>query len=98
MNLFSIFDISAAGMSVEQQRLAVTVSNIANARTTKSVDGAAYRPLSLSVRSTTSFDETAAAVFGVSGIRAADLPRPVVRGVVETDASPRMVYDPGHPD
>jgi len=98
MNLFSIFEISAAGMSVEQSRLAVAASNIANARTTKTADGTVYRPLSVSVRSTTSYQDVVASMGTRSDIDPANLPRPIVQGVVASDMPPKLVYDPGHPD
>ena len=94
MNLFSVFDISSAGMSVEQSKLAVAASNIANARTSKTADGEAFRPLAVAVRST-SYQTIAAAL---NGVDANSLPRPEVVGVTASDAAPRKVYDPGHPD
>jgi flagellar basal-body rod protein FlgC len=88
MDLFEVFSISAAGMSVDQARLATAASNLANARTTQSSNGTEYRPLAVVVRSaSTGFDSLVAT-----------LPRPVVEAVEPTTAAPRMVYDPGHPD
>lgn len=91
MDLFGVFDISSAGMSVEQSRLAVAAANLANARTTSGVDGTAYQPLRAVVQATS--------YAGVeAGLAAESLPRPVVQEVVPTDSTPRLVYDPGHPD
>jgi flagellar basal-body rod protein FlgC len=94
VDLFSVFDISAAGMSVEQQKLAVATANIANERTAKTADGSVYKPLAVSVQSAgkLSYNEIA------QSISASTLPRPVVTGVVASNAPPRLVYDPGHPD
>jgi flagellar basal-body rod protein FlgC len=94
MEMFSIFDITAAGMSVEQAKLAVAASTIANARTTKTADGGVYKPLSVSVYSASGLSYSDA----VQGIAANALPRPVVGGVVASNAPPRLMYDPGHPD
>jgi len=91
MDLFGVFDISSAGMSVEQSRLAVAASNLANARTSAGVDGTAYQPLRAVVQATSYASVEA-------GIAAESLPRPVVQGVVATQSAPRLVYDPGHPD
>lgn len=96
MGLFAIFDINSAGMSVEQSRLAVAASNIANARTTRTADGSVYRPLAVAVRSTLASHEFFAADSG--SLDAARLPRPVVAGLVETNAPAHTLYDPGHPD
>ena len=88
MDLFEVFSISGAGMSVEQARLAAAASNLANARTTKSSAGGEYRPLAVVVRSANAgFDSLVSA-----------LPRPVVAAVEPTTVAPRLVYDPGHPD
>lgn len=91
MDLFGVFDISSAGMSVEQSRLAVAASNLANARTSSGVDGTAYQPLQAVVQATSYASVEA-------GLAAESLPRPVVQSVVPTEAAPRLVYDPGHPD
>ena len=91
MDLFGIFDISSAGMSVEQSRLAVAASNLANARTSSGVDGAPFQPLKAVVQATSYASVEA-------GLAAESLPRPVVQSVVQTQSAPRLVYDPGHPD
>lgn len=91
MDLFGIFDISSAGMSVEQSRLAVAASNLANARTSSGVDGTPYQPLQAVVQ-TTSYASVE------EGLAAESLPRPVLQSVVPTQSTPRLVYDPGHPD
>lgn len=91
MDLFGVFDISSAGMSVEQSRLAVAASNLANARTSTGVDGAPFQPLKAVVQATSYANVEA-------GLAAESLPRPVVQSVVQTESAPRLVYDPGHPD
>ena len=50
MGMFGVLDISSAGMDVQQARLEVAASNIANARTT-GTGAAAYKPLAVVVRS-----------------------------------------------
>jgi flagellar basal-body rod protein FlgC len=95
MNLFGVFDISSAGMSVEQAQLAIAASNLANSRTTQAEDGSVFRPLNVVLRATsqpTSYSTIA------QQLDAAALPRPVVADVVPSDAAPRLVYDPGHPE
>lgn len=96
MGLFSVFDISSAGMSVEQTKLAVAASNLANSRTTHNADGSAYQPLTAVLRTSgyqrSDFNSIEQA------INVAALPRPAVVDIVPTNAPPRLVYDPGHPD
>lgn len=96
MDLFGIFDISSAGMSVEQMRLAVAASNLANARTTRTADGQLYQPMEVVVHSTGVSHSTYADA--EASLRAQALPRPVAESVVATQSQPRLVYDPGHPD
>lgn len=95
MDLFAVFDVSSAGMSVEQARLATAAANLANARTSRTADGGVYQPLSVVVQSTASANHYAEVE---ASLRADALPRPVVSSIVETPTAPRMVYDPGHPD
>lgn len=95
MGLFSVFDLSSAGMEVQQARLAVAASNMANARTTRTSDGEVYRPLQVVVESQPG--EVPAGVVTQSG-GAVALPVPVVATVTATEAPPQLVYEPGHPD
>lgn len=89
MDLSSIFDISAAGMSLQQLRLEVSAANLANAQTT-TPGGAAYRPLQVVAHG-------ARSVAFESMLDVAKL-APTDVAIVESDAPPRMVFDPGHPD
>ena len=92
MGLFGIFDISSAGMDVQQTRLEAAASNIANARTTGE-NGAVYKPLTVVVHSATAQE------IGPVGtpISSANMPLPTAEVVTE-DVAPTLVYDPGHPD
>jgi flagellar basal-body rod protein FlgC len=91
--MFGVLDISSAGMDVQQARLEVAASNIANTRTT-GTGGAAYKPLTVVVRSAIAEAQGAAG----TPINPAQLPIPMVAEVVEQDVAPTLVYDPGHPD
>lgn len=93
MGLFSIFDMSAAGMDVQQARLAAATANIANARTTRAADGEVYRPLQVVV----SGEPGAAVAVDGAGVPTA-LPVPVASTVTAEAAPPQLVFDPGHPD
>lgn len=94
MSLFNVFEISSAGMSVEQSRLAVAAANLANARTTRMEDGSVYRPLSVVVQATQATDFASL----TQALEVDALPRPSVAQIVESTATPKLVYDPGHPD
>ena len=93
MGLAQVFDISAAGMDVQQLRLQVAASNIANARTTNAPGTAPYQPLTVIVRA--SMPEAAAAGGELS---AAALARPVAQAVVPLNVAPKRAYEPGNPD
>jgi flagellar basal-body rod protein FlgC len=92
MSLFSILDISAAGMDVQQRRLEVAALNLANAQTTAAKDGSTYKPLAAVVHSSMAQSALSA------GTTITTLPTPVVSEVVSQDIAPRLVYEPGHPD
>jgi flagellar basal-body rod protein FlgC len=93
MGMFGVLDISSAGMDVQQARLEVAASNIANARTTGK-DGATYKPLAVVVRSAIAEAQGAAG----SPVTVGQLPMPMVAEVVQQNVAPKLVYDPGHPD
>jgi flagellar basal-body rod protein FlgC len=93
MGLAQVFDISAAGMDVQQLRLQVAASNIANARTTSAPGTAPYQPLTVIVRAS-------APGAGASGeaVLTGGLARPYAQAVVPLDVAPKRVYEPGNPD
>jgi len=103
MGMFSVLDVSAAGMDVQQARLEVAAANLANAQTSRGSDGKAYEPLTVVVRSTqvegngATGGARSGAAFAQS-VGANLLPRPAVSEVVPLDLAPRLVHDPGHPD
>jgi flagellar basal-body rod protein FlgC len=85
MGLFDSLRISASGMTAERVRMDVIAENLANANTTRGVDGQPYRRKEVVLeQGTTAFDQV------LDGVR--------VAGVVAETSPPRRVYDPGHPD
>ncbi len=83
MSLFNIFNVSGSAMSAQAQRLNVVASNIANADSTTSSTGEAYRAKQVVFSAMPMGDKTS------SGVK--------VDRVVEDTAPLRMVYDPKHP-
>ncbi len=85
MGGFSSFDISATGLFAQRTRLDVIANNIANAETTRTVEGGPYR------RQHVTFQEALDDKLRVgAGVEVES---------VEADPTPaRMTYDPGHPD
>jgi flagellar basal-body rod protein FlgC len=78
-------DISASGLTAQRLRLDTIANNLANAETTRTVDGTPYR------RQVPVFREV---LDGISG----DLGGVEVVEIVKDQSPFRMVYDPGHPD
>lgn len=84
--------ISASGMEVERTRLDVTALNLANVHTSRTSDGGVFKPLRVIAGSgpVAPFSNAVASAVEVPGARVVDI-RPI-------DVSPRMAYEPGHPD
>jgi flagellar basal-body rod protein FlgC len=82
MPLTSIFDIAAAGMTAQSQRLNVVASNLANADSATSASGEPYRARQVVFT-------TVPAAGGGSAVQ--------VTGIREDPSPLRLVYDPKHP-
>ncbi len=86
MGLFNVFDIAGSSMSAQSLRLNTTASNLANAGTAAGSAEEAYRsrqPVFQTVLNELSPDAESA------GVR--------VKSVVESNAPPTKVHQPGHP-
>lgn len=92
MGLAQVFDISVAGMDVQQLRLQVAASNIANARTTSAPGTVPYQPLAVVVRASGPRVSAAGAAMSAPG-----LTQPFAE-IVPLNAVPKRVYEPGNPD
>lgn len=95
MSLFQLLSVSHSGMSAQRQRAELIVENLANAETTRSVDGGPYRRKDVlfeSQEQTSPFS----AVFqtswnsGMQGVGVSE--------VVVDMREPDRRYIPGHPD
>lgn len=89
MSLFTAMNISASGLTAERLRMDVISANIANANTTRTAEGGAYR------RKVAVFQEqltqaTQGKQKKLGGIQAVS--------IVEDPTDMRMEYDPTHPD
>ncbi len=98
MDLFNIFDLSGAGMSVQKSRMNVISSNLVNAQTTRTPEGGPYQRRSIVFRAVRQKGK-------FSSMLSADQPgvsRRVlsveVAGVKTSTQKPKQIYDPGHPD
>lgn len=91
MDLLGILQVSASGLSAERTRLQTVSSNIANAETTRTPEGGAYRRKVPVFRA-----DPAGDTFG--SLLDQKLRKPVVANVVADARELDTVYDPGHPD
>ena len=84
MSVFSGMRISASGLSAERLRMDIISSNVANAQTTRTEDGGAYK------RKVATFSENYDEKLGMLGVKTVS---------IEEDKSPlRKLYEPEHPD
>jgi flagellar basal-body rod protein FlgC len=84
MSLFKIFNVSGSAVSAQSQRLNVVSSNLANAESLAGPDGKPYKARQVLFQT-----QMMDAAHSAAGVR--------VAGVVEDNAEPRKVHDPGHP-
>jgi flagellar basal-body rod protein FlgC len=82
---------SASALAVERTRIEVAVSNIANAESTRGLDGQPYRrrDVVLAEDAVTSFDRVLGQA-SATGVK--------VAGIVQDQAPYRRRYEPSHPD
>lgn len=99
MGIFMGIDAAASGLTAERLRMDVISNNIANANTTRTENGGAYRRryvvFSPRTRQPMSFEQTLAKATSGNksvgeGVRAV--------AIMEDQQQGPMVYDPGHPD
>ena len=94
MGMFRAIDAAASGMTAERLRMDVISNNIANANTTRTTEGGAYR------RQMVVFEpRSGQASFGQTLSRQIDAGDGVrVTGITKDNAPLKLMYDPNHPD
>jgi flagellar basal-body rod protein FlgC len=95
MRIFSSIDIAASGLTAERLRMDLISNNIANANSTRTVDGGPYRR-QMAVFSPRESDSFA----NILNKAQTQLPTEGVRvvGITKDSAPFKMIYDPHHPD
>lgn len=95
--VFSPFAISASALTAERLRMDVISNNIANANTTRTLEGGPY--IRQRVVFAPRFDPAPTFSPIVPTMTPEGLPVGVrVTGIMKDPSPPKMVYDPGHPD
>lgn len=94
MNLFGMLEVSGSAMSAERWRAEVVAANMANAETTRTPEGGAYRRQLVVFRAQpmSRFPLLLAGLHGQSGAGVR-----VDRVIADPSPLPRR-YEPGHPD
>ncbi|MPM27081.1 Flagellar basal-body rod protein FlgC [bioreactor metagenome] len=93
MGMFGAIDAAASGLTAERLRMDVISNNIANANTTRTAEGGAYRRqiVIFEPRSGQSFAQfLSKEMDSGSGVQ--------VSGIAKDNSPTRRVYDPNHPD
>ncbi|MCR5217623.1 flagellar basal body rod protein FlgC [Treponema sp.] len=98
MGLFTSINIAATGMSVQRLRSDVISNNIANATTTRTQDGGAYRKQTVIVEPIAKDNPTWRSSFLNEGMDNGPGKGVRVSKIVKDSEKGRLVYDPGHPD
>ena len=89
---YDVTEVLAAGLSAARTRVNVLASNIANAETTRTPEGGAYKRRDVVQVATTSQSSFSSVLDQMT------LATPSVQKVVTYNTPGRMVYQPGHPD
>jgi len=95
MDYFSVFDISAAGMSVQKSRVDVVALNLANSETTKTAQGGPYKPLEVAISEAIGSEKFMNLLDRQSG---SSYMGSYVSQVRPIDDPIKLVHKPNHPD
>ena len=89
-NLLQAITASASALDVQRARMEVAVSNLANAESTRDVDGQPYRRREVVIESVPFEQQFDRSQVQMAGVR--------VAAVVEDKSEFRRRYEPSHPD
>lgn len=100
MSLFGGIDAAASGLTAERLRMDVISNNIANANTTRTAEGGAFKRKYVVFEPRVESEPNFARILAGEILPPRDLVGKGVRATrIGTDDTPgTMVYDPGHPD
>jgi flagellar basal-body rod protein FlgC len=100
MSMFGGMEISASALTAQRLRMNVTAENLANAETTKTVDGTPYRRKEVyleAVGTEGGFGSQLSKAMGggSSGVAPGGVQ---AKAITEDPTEGKLVYDPSHPD
>ena len=96
MNLFGIMQLNGSALLAERQRAEISASNLANAETTRTVEGGPYRRQNVVFRARHPLSSGFAAT--LASFTDIHTKAVQVAGVVQDTSAPLRRYEPGHPD
>ncbi len=97
MGMFDSFDINASGMTAQRYRMDIISENVANANTTRTEDGTAYRRKVVTFEAIGS-EESFGRIFNKARNNAVGAGVRVDSVIEDTWTDENLVYDPSHPD
>jgi flagellar basal-body rod protein FlgC len=92
LGAFSALEVAASGLSAERTRMNTIASNLANARTTRTAEGGAYKRLD------PVFEATQLGGNSMGGPNESGVSLVKVQRIQQDTRDPQLVYEPGHPD
>ena len=95
MDLLTSLKISSSGLAANRKRMAAISSNIANAQTTKTVEGGPYRPKEVVFGAEPSRESFADILEGEINEHAQEVH---ATEVISSNRPPILKYEPNHPD
>ena len=98
MGMFTSINIASTGMAAERLRSDVISNNIANASTTRTQEGGAFKKSTVVMRSVSDSSATWRTPFVASDLDNAPGKGVNVLEITQDTSQGRMVYDPDHPD
>ena len=95
MDFMTALDIGASALTADRMTLNITAMNLANAKTTRTPEGGAYKRRTV-IRAATDVDHPFSKHMQTSLDR--ELKGVRILNVLPDQRPPKMVYEPGHPD
>ena len=97
MGLFDALNISASGLTAQRLRMDVTSANLANAETTRTPEGGAYKRQDVILQESSGYDTFAGSLAGAMG--SGEAPAGVEVAAIVDDTTPtKKVYEPSNPE
>ncbi len=98
MGLFDALNISASGLTAQRLRMDVTSANLANAETTRTPAGGAYKKQDVILQESSGSDTFAGSLAGAMGTSDGAPAGVEVAAIVDDTTPTKKVYEPSNPE